>query len=192
MKMILKSVMGGAFVVLATAAVSGAANAVPLGPCGGSGADLLSDYVNSIGASNGNTCTVDGKLFSNFSYSPDGFSGSIAGIPAVPAAVVGVHPATTPDGPGLEFNGAWVNDNTAAIAADATTTFTVTDTGGTSIIDAFLLISGLSGNGAFNEECCQFRDRYDSGRDYTRVRGHRRKPSRQYFICGGGKPRSAG
>ena len=121
-----------------------------MGAFGGSGANLLSDFVDSTGVSNGDSCTVDGKSFSSFSYSPDGFSGSIAGIPAVPATAVGVHPATTRDGPGLEFNGAWVNNNTAAVAADATTTFTVTDTDGTSIIDAFLLISGLSGNGALD------------------------------------------
>jgi hypothetical protein len=142
MRMMMKSVMAGTFVSLATVAVPGTANAVV---CGAAGAATLADLTVA-----GASCTVADKTFRNFSYGPDGFSGAIAGIPNIPAAAVGVIPSTTPFGPGLQFNAAWFNNNTAGIAADAVTTFTVTEAAGTLITDAHLAISGLSGNGAID------------------------------------------
>jgi hypothetical protein len=149
--MMMKSLTAGALVSLSAVAVPGTANAVLLGPCGTLNvADVLSDFVNAGGASNGNSCTVADKTFSNFSYSKDGFGGVIQGIPNIPAEAVGVHPATTLDGPGLKFNAGWANANTAGITAGTTTAFTVTEAAGTLIVDASVLLSGLSGNFAID------------------------------------------
>jgi hypothetical protein len=139
--MIVKSMIAGALVSVATVAVPGAASAVVCGTPGMTATlgQLISGPVTS--------CTVADKTFSAFSYGPDGFDGNTQGIPNIPAAVVGVRPATTVSGPGLEFNAAWANNNTAGIAADATITFTVEAPATNPIVDAELLLSGLSGNG---------------------------------------------
>jgi hypothetical protein len=138
MKMMMKSVMAGALVSLAAMAASGPANAVPLGLCGASGANNLGDFVNAAGASNGNSCTVDDKTFSGFSYSGD--NTGVTNPANVGVTAVGANTSS----PGLQFNGGWAapagGNNT-----DATLGFSVAVTGSGALIhDASLSISGLS------------------------------------------------
>jgi hypothetical protein len=135
MRMMMKSVMAGALVSLATVALPGAANAVPLGACGGSGANVLSDFV---GSNFGNSCTVGDKTFTNFTYSPTGAFGTGGGS-SVPAPSVGVGPALT-SSPGVLFTAGW-----AAIGGvgDAFITFAV-EAPTASITDAVLDLSGAS------------------------------------------------
>jgi hypothetical protein len=132
MRMMMKSLMAGAFVSLA---VSGAAYAVPCGTT------TLNNWLVS-----GFSCEVGPKTFSNFGYNPDGFT-------AVPATSVGVAPAFTPD-PGIGFNAGWIN--TTANNLDAVITFTVAETSPATnpsrIADAELLISGIGGAGGQDVE----------------------------------------
>jgi hypothetical protein len=137
MRMTLKTVMAGALVSLAAVALSGAANAVPLGTCGSSGANLLSDFVDT---NFGNSCTVGDKTFTNFTYSPMGEFGTSGGNP-VPASSVGVGAALTfPPNPGLLFTAGWtaigeVGDAFISFAVIAPTA---------SITDAELDLSGAT------------------------------------------------
>jgi len=133
--MMMKSVMAGAFVSLATVAVSGTANAALLGTCGTSGvADLLSDFVTSAGTSNGMSCMVGDKTFSNFSYNPNGFNATN------PANVVGVGTAITSD-PGIGFNSLYANTSSARM--DVLFSFTVTAPTPL-IVDAELQLDGVA------------------------------------------------
>ena len=86
----------------------------------------------------GFSCTVGNETFSNFSYSPDGFTN-------VPASSVGVGPSVlTTAGPGLQFNANWQNTGTTSL--DAAIGFTVTAPATTPIIDFHLLLNGLVGS----------------------------------------------
>jgi hypothetical protein len=127
MRIALRLVMTGIFVFLATVAVPGATYAIPCGTT------TLDNWLQSLHP--GFSCTVGDKTFSNFTYSPDGFT-------AVPATVVGVGPAITPD-PGLSFNAFW--HNTTANNLDALLTFTVTAPTA-EIVDAELLLDGVVGS----------------------------------------------
>jgi hypothetical protein len=132
--MMMKSLFVGALFPLATVAASGAADAAPCGTT------TLNNWLVS-----GFSCEVGPKTFSNFGYSPDGFT-------AVPATSVGVAPAFTPD-PGIGFNAGWIN--TTANNLDAVISFTVTETNlanPSRIADAELLISGIGGAGGQDVE----------------------------------------
>jgi hypothetical protein len=84
------------------------------------------------------SCTVGDKTFSNFSYSPDGFTN-------VPASSVGVGPSVlTTAGPGLQFNALWSNTGTTNL--DAVIGFTVTAPATTPITDFHLLLNGVVGS----------------------------------------------
>jgi hypothetical protein len=126
MRMMMKSVMAGALVSLATVAVPGVANAVPCGDPGFNNFGVL--------MAGGLSCTVGDKTFSNFTgYSENGQFDT-----PVPASAVGVGPATTPDH-GLAFNAPW--NNATGPAADVKFNFTVTAPAAT-IIDAELAVPG--------------------------------------------------
>ena len=127
MRILMKSMMAGALVSLAAVVASGSANAVP---CGTTTLDhwLVAGF----------SCTVGDKTFSDFSYSPGGFT-------LVPASSVGVGPSVlTTAGPGLQFNAFW--NNTGTTSADAVLTFTVTAPATTPITDFHLLLNGLVGS----------------------------------------------
>jgi hypothetical protein len=86
----------------------------------------------------GFSCTVGNETFSNFSYSPDGFTN-------VPASSVGVGPSVlTTAGPGLQFNALWANTGTTNL--DAAIGFTVTAPATSPITDFHLLLNGVVGN----------------------------------------------
>jgi hypothetical protein len=83
----------------------------------------------------GFSCTVGDQTFSNFSYSPDGFT-------LVPASSVGVGPSVlTTAGPGLQFNALWANTGTSNL--DAAIGFDVTSA--TPITDFHLQLNGVTG-----------------------------------------------
>ena len=126
----LRPIMAGVFAFLTVVVVSGGANA----------AACVNTTLNNWMVS-GFSCTVGDKTFSNFGYSPDGF--------AVPATSVGVGPAFTPN-PGIGYNAGWVNTGTTTL--DAFLDFTVTAPASTPIVDADLLISGISGAGGQDSE----------------------------------------
>ena len=114
MRMILKSVMAGAFCSLATAAGSGGAIAAPCPMM----PTALSTYL--PGQPN-NGCTV---LDKTFTFGANGYSAT-DGISGTTAANVNVIPLLSPNNPGLQFNGNW----TLAAGqgpADLTIIFTVT------------------------------------------------------------------
>jgi hypothetical protein len=90
----------------------------------------------------GFSCTVGDKTFSNFTYSPDGFNGTL-GRSNVPATSVGVGPAFTAD-PGVLFNAFW--NNAGATSADALITFNVTAPAATPIVDFELQLTGVVGS----------------------------------------------
>jgi len=107
----------------------------------------------------GFSCTVGDQTFSNFSYSPDGFT-------LVPASSVGVGPSVlTTAGPGLQFNALWANTGTtnldAAIGFDVTSATPITDfhlqLNGVlgpvgSVLDAATLSNGVSLSSSDNLE----------------------------------------
>jgi hypothetical protein len=139
MGMILKSVMVGALFPLAAMSLSGGANAAL---CGSPSFDTLANLA-------GSSCMVGDKTFSfpaAGAYSSDGFNGMTPGLSNVPASAVGVVPATTTTGPGLAFNGGWVNSSTSP-SGDISIVFTVTAPVTSPITDADLQI--LSGVGTF-------------------------------------------
>jgi hypothetical protein len=109
--------------------VSLASNPAAAAPCGSTTLDvwLVSGF----------SCTVGNETFSNFSYSPDGFTN-------VPASSVGVGPAFTTAGPGVGFNAFW--NNTGTTSADALIAFTVTAPATTPITDFHLLLAGVVGS----------------------------------------------
>jgi hypothetical protein len=128
MRILMKSMMAGALVSLTAVVSSGSTNAAP---CGTTTLDV---WINIAGFS----CTVGDKTFSNFSYSPDGFTN-------VPASSVGVGPSVlTTAGPGLQFNANWQNTGTTAL--DAAIGFTVTAPATTPIADFHLLLQGVLGS----------------------------------------------
>jgi hypothetical protein len=132
MRMMIKAVMAGAVVSLATVAAPGAAYAAPCGTT------TLDNWLVS-----GFSCTVGDKTFAGFSYQQDGFNG-MNGHSNVPASSVGVGPAFTTAGPGVGFNAFWNNAGTTA--ADALLTFTVTAPATTPITDFHLLLDGVVGS----------------------------------------------
>jgi hypothetical protein len=147
MRMMLKTLLAGALVSLAAVALSAAANAANLGACGSSGANLLSDFVNANGTSNGNTCTVGDKTYSMFLYLAQGDFAPGGGNP-VPASLVSVaaindHTCQFSNNScqGLLFTANW-----KAIGADgdAAINFAVTAPTAT-IMDAELGLSGATG-----------------------------------------------
>jgi hypothetical protein len=128
MRILMKSMMAGALVSLTAVVSSGSTNAAP---CGTTTLDV---WINIAGLS----CTVGDKTYSNFSYSPDGFTN-------VPASSVGVGPSVlTTAGPGLQFNANWQNTGTTAL--DAAIGFTVTAPATTPIADFHLLLNGVVGS----------------------------------------------
>jgi hypothetical protein len=131
MRMMMKSVMAGALVSLATVAASGTADAAPC---------ISTTLDNWLVA--GFSCTVGDKTFSNFSYQQDGFNG-LNGHSNVPASSVGVGPAFTSD-PGIGFNAFW--NNTGTTSADALLTFNVAAPATTPITNFELLLDGVSGD----------------------------------------------
>jgi hypothetical protein len=130
MRMMMKSVMAGALVSLATAA-PGVADAAPCGTT------TLDNWLVS-----GFNCTVGDKTFINFSYSQDGFNG-MNGHSNTPASSVGVGPAFTPF-PGIGFNALW--QNTGTTTADALLTFNVAAPAATPITNFELLLDGVLGS----------------------------------------------
>ena len=153
MRMTLKTFMARMLVFLSAVAASGAANAVPLGTCGSSGANLLSDFVTTAGppfTSNGNSCTADDETFSTFTYFPQGDFAPGVGANSVPPAAVGVASAdpttncpTNATCPGLVFTANW---NSTAVLGDVFIQFTVTAPTA-SINDVQLGVSGATGSG---------------------------------------------
>ena len=133
MRTLVKSMMASAFIPLAVVVASGSAKAVL---CGGPTTNTLADFVTATGVSNGVSCTVGDKTFSNFSYNPDGLN--------VPAANVGVSPDTLLGLPGLVFNGGWSNTTTAN--EDALITFTVAAPAASPITDFHLALDGVVGS----------------------------------------------
>jgi hypothetical protein len=146
MRMMLKTLLAGALVSLAAGALSAAANAAALGTCGSSGANLLSDFVNATGTSNGNSCTVGDKTFLNFFYSPQG-SFAPGGTNPVPASNVIVGAinqgcqASTNTCLGLSFT---ANFAAIGVVGDAAINFAVTAPTPL-ILDAELALSGATG-----------------------------------------------
>jgi hypothetical protein len=134
MKMMMKSMMAGAFISLTMVAVPGAANAALLGPCGSSGASTMFNFTNAAGGSNGNSCTNGDKTFSNFTYTDQPFN--------IPTTQVFVSPAVTPF-PGLTFSAAW-NNTTGTSAVDVFSSFLVSAPPTTPIIDAELSFPNLA------------------------------------------------
>jgi hypothetical protein len=139
MRMMMKSVIAGAVVSLATAASPSVANAAQ---CMNT---TLDNWLES--AHPGFNCTVGDKTFSNFSYNQGGFT--MANGSNVPAMAVGVGPAITPD-PGIGFTASWLNPNSFNL--DASISFTVTEPAGPSIHDAELLMAGISAAGGQDSE----------------------------------------
>jgi hypothetical protein len=131
MRIMMRSMMAGALVSLATVAVSGSTNALPCGTT------TLDNWLVS-----GFSCTVGDKTFSGFTYGQDGFNGT-GGHSNVPPASVGVGPAITLD-PGVSFNAFWNNAGTTT--ADALISFTVTAPAATPITDFELLLDGVVGS----------------------------------------------
>jgi hypothetical protein len=151
--MTLKTFMVRTLVFLSVVAASGAANAVPLGTCGSSGANLLSDFVSTTGSppftSNGNSCTANDKTFSNFTYFPQGDFAPGVGANPVPPAAAGVASAdpttncpTNQTCPGLSFT---ANFSAPTSIGDAFISFLVTAPTA-SIIDAEGSLSGAAGS----------------------------------------------
>jgi hypothetical protein len=152
--MTLKTFMVRTLVFLSVVAASGAANAVPLGTCGSSGANLLSDFVSTTGsppfASNGNSCTANDKTFSNFTYFPQGDFAPGVGANPVPPAAVGVASAdpttncpTNQTCPGLVFTANW---NATGSGGDTFISFTVMAPATNPILDTQLGVSGATGS----------------------------------------------
>jgi len=134
MRMMMKSVMAGALLSLATGVAPGTADAAPCI------STTLDNWLES--AHPGFNCTVGDKTFSNFSYSQDGFNG-LNGHSNVPASSVGVGPAFTPF-PGIGFNAFW--NNTGTTSADALLTFNVVAPAATPITNFELLLDGVLGS----------------------------------------------
>jgi hypothetical protein len=134
MRMMMKSVMAGALLSLATGVAPGTADAAPCI------STTLDNWLES--AHPGFNCTVGDKTFSNFSYSQDGFNG-LNGHSNVPASSVGVGPAFTPF-PGIGANAFW--NNTGATSADALLTFNVVAPPATPITNFELLLDGVLGS----------------------------------------------
>jgi hypothetical protein len=115
--------MAGAVVSVAAAAFSGGANAAvcPTAALGGT-------YTNLNGTSNGFSCTIGDKTFSNFTYSPDGNG---VGVSLTPTAA---QVSVVPEGPGgnnfgFTFDAIWSATTTTAGAvsiADSALGYTVT------------------------------------------------------------------
>src|SRR5258707_5135595 len=135
MRMMMKSVMAGALVSLATVAVPGAANAVV---CAATGATTLAQVIG-LGS-----CTVEDKTFgfTSGSYSGDGFSPTAAdvGVVALPS------PGAINTNPGIQFNAA-LSTPLGVGARDAVFAFTVAEAAGTLITDASSNLMGITGNG---------------------------------------------
>jgi hypothetical protein len=132
MRMMRKSLMAGALVSLATAAIPGIANAVP---CGVVGVSSNLGLLEILGA-----CTVEDKTFAfnSASFSQNNFNTltpSDVQVLAVPSA----GPPNT--NPGLEFTGSFFNTS-ATNPADMTISFGVA-AAGAQINDASLAISGV-------------------------------------------------
>jgi hypothetical protein len=126
------TLMAEALVSLATVAGSGVANAAPC-----PNVPLAPTYTNANGSSNGFSCQIDNKTFSNFTYAEAGLT-----APVTPTGVgVFVLDATNP---GFQFNGNW--QTPAGFADDITISFNVAENQeSTSLIsDASLLLSGLN------------------------------------------------
>jgi len=83
------------------------------------------------------SCTVGDKSFSNFSYSPDGFT-------LVPATSVGVGPDNLFGLPGLAFNAFWQNPAGSGANFDALLSFDVTSLGAP-INDFHFALDGVVG-----------------------------------------------
>jgi hypothetical protein len=127
-RILMKSMMAGALVSLAAVVASGSANAAACQTT------TLSVWLSIANFS----CTVGDKSFSNFSYSPDGFT-------AVPATVVGVGPDNLFGLPGLAFNAFWQNTNAPGGANfDALLSFDVTSLGAP-INDFHFALDGVVG-----------------------------------------------
>jgi len=149
MRMIVKTMLGGALASLAAVALSGAANAANLGACGSSGANLLSNFVNANGTSNGNTCTVgtEPKTYGAFSYVPqlDFAPGGAHPVPASSVTVTAIADHTcqfsSNSCQGLLFT---ANFTGVVAGGDAAINFTVTAPTAT-IIDAELTLNGATG-----------------------------------------------
>jgi hypothetical protein len=131
MRTVMKSLMAGALVSLATVAGSGGANSAPC-----PATMLAPTYTNLDGTSNGFACQIDDKTFNNFTYTNAGL------IVPVPAAGVGVLPLDAVN-PGFQFNGNWVV--AAGVADDVTINFHVAENPGSpaQITDAMLTLMGL-------------------------------------------------
>jgi len=133
--MMMKSVMAGALVSLATAAGSAGANAAAcMTP------SSYSVWVDSAGFS----CEIGDKTFSNFTYIPSGTN--LVQDEAVAVGLINNGSA----GIGLQFNAPW--SAATGQTSDATIGFTVAvtpPTGGVSIIDASLAqLDGVSPDGS--------------------------------------------
>src|SRR5712675_1992500 len=99
MRMMMKSLMAGAFVSLATVGVPGTANAVVCGTA------LTADTLTHVLALPGSFCTVEDKTFtftsSSFSGGPFGLTNDSLGIAAL-ASTGGLN-----TNPGIRFNAAF-------------------------------------------------------------------------------------
>ena len=138
-KFMMKSLIAGAVVSLAAVTTAGVAKA---GVC--PGAPLGGTYTNLDGTSNGFSCTVSDKTFSNFAFtSTGGGSGS-----ALTANQLAVAPNITLFGPGLVFSsGAIVVDNStvtnpALSFVDVSLSYSVTAPNPPLIKDASLTVAG--------------------------------------------------
>jgi hypothetical protein len=143
MRMMMKSVMAGALVSLATAAVPGAADAALLGTCGVPGVS------NNLGLLASNSCTVEDKTFT-FPAVPFTQSNLDALIPASVTVAALLSTAGVNTNPGLMFSGAFTNTS-ATMPADLTIIFSVAAGAGFLINDASLFIPVVIPGTTFND-----------------------------------------
>src|SRR6266849_4754419 len=126
--------------VAALAAVPAAQATVLPQPCPNSAS--LQDYLNMTGG-----CTIEDKIFSDFSYS----GSAQGGATAITASGVTVTPISTPLNPGLEFQANW--SASSGQVSDSAIGFTVTTMSGAAVIEDASLVqmsSNIIGTGTAN------------------------------------------
>src|SRR5258708_28986388 len=125
MRMIMKSVMAGALVSLATMPISGGANAAL---CPTTPTTLGGNYTTLTGGNHGFSCQIDDKNFSNFVDVPNGTLDGGTRPEATGITVI-------PSGFGFNFAGLWnAPPSPLGSSADSTLSYRVNTIDGASII----------------------------------------------------------
>ncbi len=137
MRRTLKSVIAGALVSIAVAAVTSAANA----------AACVKGTLDSYEALGATGCTIGNMTFFNFSWTPTATGGA--------ESPPGTIEMATPDGFGFDFSGLFYA-TVAGTSADATLTYTVKTTDGANTIDMASLLAVGTGtvNDGVDEAIC--------------------------------------